>query len=366
LVEVPVAGGAEKRLTAREWSDVADPVWLTDGTGLVFAATEPGSSSNQLWLLSYPDGQARRITNDLSSYANVSLTSDSNTISATQFETLSTLWAAPGGKAELARRITSGDKDYDGLDGLAWTPDGRIVFASNRGGNLDLWISDANGANTRQLTFGPGNNSFPSVSPDGHTIVFVSSRAGSSCLWKMDIGGVNPLQLTHDGVETRPQISPDGKSVVYQSLATAPATTWKVPLEGGERLQITQDVAFAPSISPDGKLLAVMKSRPGPAGIYMAIIPFDGGPPVKELDLPFPSTWWPPTWSPDGRGLIYIDSRAGVGNLWLQPLAGGTPRQLTNFTSEQIYSFAWSPDGKQLAAARGATSSDVVLINNFR
>jgi Tol biopolymer transport system component len=100
--------------------------------------------------------------------------------------------------------------------------------------------------------------------------------------------------------------------------------------------------------------------------MYMAIIPFGGGPPVKELDLPFPNFAVPPTWSRDGRGLIYLDSRAGAGNLWLQPLGGGTPRQLTNFTSEQIYSFAWSPDGKQLAAARGATSSDIVLIRNFR
>jgi Tol biopolymer transport system component len=139
-----------------------------------------------------------------------------------------------------------------------------------------------------------------------------------------------------------------------------------VPFEGGEPAQITQDIAVTPSISPDGKLLAVLKTREAPAGMYMAIIPFAGGPPVKELHLPFPNIAAPPTWSRDGRGLIYVDSRAGAANLWLQPLAGGVPSQLTNFTSEQIYSFAWSPDGKQLAAARGATSGDVVLISNFR
>ena len=365
LVEVPADGGPEKRLTAREWHRVADPLWLADGSGLVFAATEPGFSSNQLWLLSYPGGQARRITNDLNSYWDVSLTADSNTISATQFETLSTLWTAPGGKAELARRITSGDKDNDGVSGLAWTPDGRVVFASNRGGNLDLWISDADGANAKQLTLGPGSNSFPSVSPDGHAIVFVSNRTGALCLWRMDIDGVNPVQLTRGGAESRPQVSPDGKSVVYQSWGTAPATTWKVPFEGGEPAQITQDIAVTPSISPDGKLLAVLKTREARATMYMAIIPFSGGPPVKELDLPFPNVAAPPTWSPDGRGLIYLDSRAGAGNLWLQPLAGGAPRQLTNFTSEQIYAYAWSRDGKQLAVARGTTSSDVVLIRNF-
>jgi len=366
LVEVPVAGGPEKRLTAREWNDVRDPVWLADGSGLVFAAAELGSSSNQLWLLSYPGGQARRVTNDLSSYADISLTADSNTISATQFETLSTLWTVPGGKAAIARQITSGDKDYDGLEGLAWTPDGRIVFASNRGGNLDLWTSDADGANPKQLTFGPGSNSSPSVSSDGRTIVFVSSRTGSSCLWKMDPSGANPVQLTRGGAEAGPQISQDGKSVVYESWATVTPTVWKLPLQGGEPIQITQDAAFLASISPDGQLLALMKGRQGSTDFHISIIPFGGGPPVKELDLPLPNFALPPAWSPDGRGLIYLDSPAGVGNLWLQPLAGGTPKQLTNFTSAQIYGFAWSQDGKPLAVARGTTSSDVVLITNFR
>ena len=366
LVEVPVAGGPEKQITARTWDHVLDPVWLADGSGLVFAAADPGSSSNQLWLLSYPGGQARRVTNDLNSYFDVSLTADSNTISATQFETLSTLWTARAGKSELARRISSGDKDYDGLEGLTWTPDGRIVFASNRGSNLDLWISGEDGSNAKQLTFGPGSNSLPSVSPDGRSIVFVSNRTGTSCLWKMDIGGGNPVQLTHGGVERWPQFFPDGKSVVYQSSARGSGAMWKVPLEGGEPAQVIGDLGAGPlSISPDGKLVVAARTRQAPLGFLMAIIPFGGGPPIKELDLPL-NMAWPPTWSPDGRGLVYIDSRAGIDNLWLQPLSGGTPQQLTNFTSERIYSFAWSPDGKQLAVARGATSSDVVLISNFR
>ena len=139
-----------------------------------------------------------------------------------------------------------------------------------------------------------------------------------------------------------------------------------VPLESGEPTQITHDDSFASSISPDGKFLAVVRKRRMPPGFFMAIIPSDDGPPIKELTLPFPNMSITPQWSPDGRGLIYMDSQAGAGNLWLQLLTGGTPRQLTNFTSEQIYRFAWSRDGQQLAVARGSTSSDVVLISNFR
>jgi Tol biopolymer transport system component len=55
-----------------------------------------------------------------------------------------------------------------------------------------------------------------------------------------------------------------------------------------------------------------------------------------------------------------------VGNLWLQPLAGGKRKQITNFSSDRIYSFDWSTDGKQLAVARGSSSNDIVLISHFR
>jgi Tol biopolymer transport system component/serine/threonine protein kinase len=365
LIEVAVDGGYEKRLTAREWAYVFDPVWLADGTGLVFGAQDPGSQSDQLWLLTYPGGEARRITNDLNSYKGVSLSADSKTISAVQYEEHSTLWVAPGGKAELARQITSNDRNADGLLGLAWTRDGRIVFSSSRSGKLDLWIVDADGTNARQLTQLPGGTYFPAVSPDGHTIVFENSRAGSSFLWKMDINGANPVQLTHGGLDRTPLISPDGKMVVYASSTTGPYTAWRVPLDGGEPVQITQEIVFPTSISPDGKFLSGVKSR-APGGPYLAVIPFDGGPPVKEFDLPLVSMLAPPTWSPDGRGLRYMDSRSGVTNIWLQPFPDGASTQLTNFTAEQLLAYAWSPDGKRLVVARGTTSSDVVLITNFR
>ncbi|MGH9510405.1 MAG: TolB family protein, partial [Terriglobales bacterium] len=68
----------------------------------------------------------------------------------------------------------------------------------------------------------------------------------------------------------------------------------------------------------------------------------------------------------DGRGLDYAEVRNGVSNVWRQPLSGGKPRQVTQFGEDRIFNGAWSPDGKQLAVARGRWRSDVVLISNFR
>ncbi len=66
--------------------------------------------------------------------------------------------------------------------------------------------------------------------------------------------------------------------------------------------------------------------------------------------------------APDGKAVAYPIRESGVDNLWLHPIGGPQGKQLTSFTSEQIFAFRWSPDGKSLALLRGHTDSDVVLI----
>ena len=68
--------------------------------------------------------------------------------------------------------------------------------------------------------------------------------------------------------------------------------------------------------------------------------------------------------TPDGKGIASVVEEGGAGNLWVQPLDGGSPKQLTFFTSDRIDDFAFSHDGKQLALLRGRTNRDVVLIRD--
>jgi len=99
----------------------------------------------------------------------------------------------------------------------------------------------------------------------------------------------------------------------------------------------------------------------------LAIIPIAGGEPVKSFDIP-------PTvaflslvrWTPDGRALAYIDNREGVANILALPLDGSKPSRLTDFTTERIFWFDWSRNGKQLALTRGTITSDVVLISALK
>ena len=88
---------------------------------------------------------------------------------------------------------------------------------------------------------------------------------------------------------------------------------------------------------------------------------------VKVIDLPRTANRdHPLVWSPDGRAVSYIDTRGDVSNIWLQPVDGSTPKQMTDFKSDRIFSFDWSRDGKWLTYSRGTEERDVVLISDFR
>ena len=102
------------------------------------------------------------------------------------------------------------------------------------------------------------------------------------------------------------------------------------------------------------------------------MIASDGGSPIAVFDFPeFFGTIGPGfyqqkiRWTVDGRALTYIDTQGGVSNIWIQPLDGGPRQQLTNFSSDLIFYYDWSPDGKKLALARGSKTSDVVLIRDM-
>ncbi|HWP42588.1 MAG TPA: protein kinase [Blastocatellia bacterium] len=360
-VEVNVETGAERLIGDRKWLNAGRLSWVSDGSSFIANAIDEASKKSQIWQFSYPSGEARRITNDLNDYRGVSLTADSGTMITVQGDVASAVYILPDASSDRAVQITAGASKYDGANGVAWTPDGRIVYSSRANENHDIWIMDPDGKNRRQLTSGPGINVQPAVSPDGRYIAYVSYGEGAQSIWRIGIDGTNAVRLTSSGIESFPTFSPDGKWVIYVSFTSGQNTLWRIPVEGGEPTQISEIFAAAPDVSPDGKLIACYywDNQVGNP-LQVAIIPFEGGQPIKLLDMQANSFQW----TPDGSGLAYVDVRGGVSNIWVQPVEGGSPRQMTSFNTDQIFAFAWSRDGKQLACARGVINNDVVLISS--
>jgi serine/threonine protein kinase len=363
VVAVSTTDGSEKPIGSQRWWSVGRIAWLADASGLVITAREQAQGTpKQILQLSYPQGETHRISNDLNDYGGISLTADASALVTVQSTQVSNIWLVPQGDTRRAKQITSGK--YDKVSGISWTPDGKIVYASNASGNWDIWIMDADGSNRRQLTSNARNNLDPAVSPDGRYIIFASNRSGSFNIWRMDADGVNAKQLTDTGSEWWPNCSPDNAWVVYTSVNSGKWTIWKIPIDGGTPAQISDAFAGLPFVSPDGKLIACSywneNFQP-----KIAIIPFAGGPPEKIFDIPNYDSQLV-HWSVDGLGITYIKRTGGASNLWTQPLMGGAPKPITNFETDRIFSYGWSRDGRQLALSRGAISNDVVLISNFK
>lgn len=369
LVEVELETGKEKQISTQTWLFMGQVAWLADGSGLILDASEQGASSfdsNHIWYVSYPGGEVHRLTADLNNYSSVSLTADSGRFVAVQSGTISNIWVVPSAEVGRASQITGGAGQRDGWNGLAWTTDNKIIYASKASGNDDLWITNQDGSNQSQLTAGARLNWQPAVSKDGHYILFTSDRAGTPNIWRMDTDGSNPKQLTSGSGENLAQCSPDGKWVLYTLIGAGKPTVWKVSINGGAPQQLTEKFTSAPVISPDGKVIACLyrEDQPGSA-VKIALLPIEGGEPLKLFDTPT-SVGQLIRWTEDGRAVTYIVTSGGVSNIWSQSIEGGAPKQLTSFKSDQIFWFDWSRDGKQLAVARGSVTSDVVLISNFR
>ncbi|MDQ3257944.1 MAG: DPP IV N-terminal domain-containing protein, partial [Acidobacteriota bacterium] len=369
IVGVEVATGREKQITDQKWQVVERVAWLSDGSGLIAPAEETVAGPLQIWHIPYPVGEARRITSDLNNYGDLSLTADANNLVTIQFEQRSSLWIVPNGEPSQAKPLASGKHDL--YRAISLTHDGRILYPSNAGGNRDIWIMNADGTNQKQLTANAGQNLQPSASRDGRYIVFLSNRAktGAFNIWRIDMDGGNPTQLTHGSGEVQPSCSPDGRWVVYSQGGpeTGPEkkTVWKVPIDGGEPVRLTNTPANGPAISPDGKLIACWYKQDAASPWKIALIPIEGGPPVKTFNVTRTSNFRL-RWTPDGQAISYINTRDGVSNIWSQPISGGgPPKQLTQFTSEQIEAFDWSAEG-QLICSRGHNARDIVLITGFR
>jgi Tol biopolymer transport system component len=366
VVSVPAEGGAEKAITGQNWVSVSRALWLNDGSGLIVAAVpELISTGTQLWYVSYPKGEVRRVTNDLNAYgtSSLGLTADSKTLVTVLSDKSAQLWVvAPGADASKAKQITSGK--YDG-DSLAWTADGKLLFTAPSGEQSDIWSVNADGTSSKQLTSDAYTEGLGCVSPDGRDAVFSSNRSGNFNIWRLELGSGDQKQLTlGTEIDSQPTCTPDGEWVVFRSLRQGKSTYWKIPLAGGTPTQLSDKSSTWAAISPDAKLVALRYFDDQAKANKIAVIPFAGGEPIKTLDVSVGIRDVGLGWTSDSRAIIYVDARDNADNLVSVSLDGGASKQLTGFNSGLIFAFQVSRDGKLIALSRGTQTDDVILLRD--
>jgi Tol biopolymer transport system component len=306
----------------------------------------------------------RRISHDLSEYLSVSPSADGHTIAAVQRNQVAALWVAPSSNPDSARQITSGR--LDGQNGLAFAPDGRIVYGANHSENWDFFMVDADGGNNRQLTFDNRFHGAPTVCDSGHSLVYSSNSSHGDHLWKLDLQSGSANTLTSGAGESIPQCSTVGDQIFYWGQVTGGVSyLFKMPSSGGPAVRVSDRIALSPALlSLDGHHLAF--ATPNKDGtVRLAVASVDTGviesekhvPPTLDLSVGAAIGWLP-----DNRSMVMLDNRTGTPNLWSMPVLGDRPeKQLTHFTSGRIYNFCYSADDKSLVMSRGSRQSDVVL-----
>ncbi len=373
LVGIDVQTGVLRELSPKRWVDAARVVWMPDERSLVLMAHERAEESGmQAWRVSYPSGEATRITNDVLDRDDTSLgvTADGRTLLTVTVQRQSRIETVPvAGNGTSLERLSTSDSNQDGRHGIALTRDNRVVFSSFEGGQSDLWTMNIDGSERRRLTSDSHFDADPAVSPDGRYIVFRSNRPGGEAvtrLWRMDADGGNIVQLAAIAW-TSPSISADGKWVIFTAWNPAEniQSLWKVGIDGGEPVRVADYAIGQSAYSPDGQWIGGYFSDKKAGKWQYGILPASGGPTVRQFDFPgFQYEWV--RWTPDSRNLSYIGVPPDPSNIWLQPSEGGQPKQLTNFESDYIFRHDWSADGKTLVLVRGRPAHDIVLLKDER
>lgn len=372
-VSIRLSDGAMTRVGNKNWQFIGQTGWLKDQSAVLMIARESTAQPHQVWRLDLADGQAQQLTNDSNTYNRLSFSAQARLLAVLQVKHQTSVWLVPANDVSRAQQITAGVGGYRG--GLAWTPEGKLVYESEAGNAPGLSEMENDGRNPRLLTTELSGRAYvgdAAVTSDGRYLVFTSDHLGERHIWRINKDGSGLRQLTNGTGEENPSCSPDGRWVYYTKLerpGTDRPTIGRVSIEGGgeggEMSQLTQDFTAYPVVAPDGKTFACMySSGPGAVPWRLAVYPIEGGQPLKVFPQGIHAQIV--NWTMDSRAVTYVENPIGAAaKVWLQPVADITPQLFTEFAADRLFGLAWSLDGKQLACVRGLWETNVVLLKGI-
>ncbi len=368
--EGPGEGGVVSRLLVLD-ADSGRVVWekpiplaviaanfLPDGSGFVLVGSEKQAlEDTQLWFLPMGHGAPQRITRDLAAYLSASVSVDGKEIVAVRQERTSTISVG----ASVAGPLSPLEMPKSDGYGFQILPDGRFLVESWQ---HQLFLTNADGSGP-SLLISNALAGMPALC--GTQVAYIQAETGNLPeIWMMDVGGGSRRRLTSD-YGYAPACSPDGREVAY--IDGASNTSMIVPASGGTPQPIAPKgaVSLWPAYATDGKRMAYVELASEAKTGSIVLLDTARHKEIARFALPA-SAWRNASrlrFAPDDSGLYFISTPGSVSNLWFQPIGGGTAHQVTDYKSDLINDFGWSPDGKQFAIARQSYSWDGVLIRDL-
>lgn len=282
----------------------------------------------------------------------------------------------------------------------------RLMFVSDRTGNNDIYVMNADGSARRNLSRNPASDTLPAWSPDGSSIAFISDRATLTEIFVMDANGDGLVNVTDNGLleehvtwrnanrvvyagvtpirhdrdilsvradgtgyneliiqpddQLNPRVSPDGQFVAFESHGATGPEIYVLDVPANTMTQLTNNTGEAnrnPQWSPDGSRIAFESTRDNNSEIY--VMDADGS---NEINLSNRyQTDEEPTWSPDGTRLAFVAHRDGQKEIYVMNADGSGQTNLTMDPGDDD-SPAWSPDGSMIAFVSDRTGDRQVYV----
>lgn len=360
---IPITGGSPKRLTFDDCPISQGIAWTPDGSEIIYSSVQEG----KMHLLRIPvtGGTSNRIAAFENNVSHVAVSRQGNRLAYLQYKDDTNIWrfdaSGKNRKAVPTKLIASTLQEHS----PQYSADGqRVVFTSNRSGNVEIWVCQSDGTNPVQITsLSNLTTGTPRWSPDGRRIAFDTVTDGQRDIYVIGTSGGKPRRITSESAnDVRPSWSRDGKWIYFGSNRTGDWQVWKAPAEGGDAIQVTKQGGREAFESPDGKFVYYTKIT-GISPLWR--VPTMGGEESRVLDQ-IPQGYWGVL----EQGIYYLNVTAAKPALEFfsfatthitqlavieKALPGGTP------------GFTVSPDGRWILLVQyDQSEGDIMLMENFR
>lgn len=375
------ASGGEPRVLLRDEFDNITPSFSRDSRRVIFESNRAGAQN--IWDLEISSGRLRQLTTGPGSDANAVAGPAGGLLFAHHvFQTSFHRRDLSSRKEE--RLMAATGSSYQ----LRYSPDGRrLLYFSNRRGNLDVWLLDPRTSAQQLLTNHPAADLGGDWAPDGNHVVFLSDRDGLFHVWTADVDAQTvrklfgkPVLATQGitmgtGHSPVPRWSPDGRKIGFVVEAERGTALWSVDPDGGNAQQLVAGVLGFDWYRDSRRVVYTRASTVEAGARELVAADLSGGKEVilrrgNHLELAA---------ALDGRGLTYVSGASRFAlDLYLLPLhqpAGhsglpqpwGTP---TILVSAQRGAYprngGWSPDGNAIVYTRERHDADIYVIENYR
>jgi serine/threonine protein kinase/Tol biopolymer transport system component len=362
-----VNNGKSHRFATFNDKTLSQVEWIPAGIITVYQQAGPNFGKAQIGYIAADTGKLQPITRDTNEYVTLTLSADGKTLASVQRKTTQSFSIVPGSGNQSGEIKPSFPGQQ--IEGFSWLPDGSLLITDG----TRLLRMAADGKNQAQLITDPGAGFFDLASCGSDHLIFswsFHSGVNKANLWRAHDDGSGATKITDGKLDVDPICSPDSKWVYYVNRSTG--EIWRVPLDGPGKAGPVPGVSFKQgylsggiALSTDGKVLGyifdIVDAETQISHQKLALLD-QGAAAPRLVDIDHRVTGAGLQFTSEGKSVSYPIREKGIDNIWVQPLDGTPGHQVTNFTSEQITSFHWSPDGKSLGVLRSHSESDVVLL----